>query len=712
MPAANGDGEVDEIFPSNNSALNDVGRVFNTLFFRNTFNTSGLVYSDLGGSGQIVRTGQAPPDGNGNITSFGNFAVSAEGPGAIIANLNGTSGGATDNQVLLEFEIDESLVVAISERMRRGDPAPSGGTNKLQNCSFVDINDGGGVVVSGLLNGTSLGTIDDGVILRQISGQPSQEILRENGSTPDLNGVWDTFAIPNILNASSLVFHSNLRSTTGGTADNTALIGINIAGAPQIIIRKGVTVIPELGGALVIDHGTSTPAVNEAGDVAVRLAVSGGTATSGDDTGIWRLLVFDPVPDRPIFREGQTLPSGKVVGNLSSSVRPLIADGGQVAAVLPTTDLGSLLAISDLTEVVELITTGDLIGGAAITNIVQPVAGPAGGREMLNKHGQISAIVELAGNDYATVVLTPDLRWRGAGIGMWHSSGDFTLGLVPAFPHNVTLDLPGADDPLDWVEIDGPTADTTVWSLALGDVGSAKLDLDATGRVTVQEKLSLKYNSILDIPAGAYLSAGTVEANDESDIFLRGKLDAGHILINALAVFNATFDSEVTTDSMTNYGTLDGAGTLIGELYSYGVIRVGFSPGILSIVGDATLGAGNHLIMEIGGLVPGTEHDQLDVSGRLTLGGVLELSLIDGFVPQPGDSLNLLAFGSLVGDFDDVVLPALGPGLEWDEAALANGGVISVVPEPKSSLLALGAMLGLMAVHRATRRSDGRGERA
>jgi hypothetical protein len=329
---------------------------------------------------------------------------------------------------------------------------------------------------------------------------------------------------------------------------------------------------------------------------------------------------------------------------------------------------------------------------------------------MLNKHGQISAIVELEGSNYASVVVTPELRWRGPGNGMWDTPGDFTLGLMPAFPHRVTLDLPGADDPLDLVDIDGPTADTSVWSLALGDVGSAKLNLDAAGPVTVQQKLSLKYNSILDIPAGAYISAGTVEANDDAEIFLSGKLDTSYILLYVAAKFYAAFGSEVTADSMTNHGTIDGAGTLIGDLYSDGVIKIGFSPGTFSIVGDATLEAGNHLIMEIGGLLPGTEHDQLDVSGRLTLGGVLELSLIDGFVPQPGDSLNLLAFGSLVGDFDDVVLPALGPGLEWDEADLANGGVIRVVPEPTSAVLVLGAMMGLMAVHRAARRSDGRGE--
>jgi len=398
-----------------------------------------------------------------------------------------------------------------------------------------------------------------------------------------------------------------------------------------------------------------------------------------------------------------------------------------VVAVLPTTDGGSVLAISGTREVagsgiddvVELIQTGDLIDGAAVTSIEQLVPSPAGGREQINEECQVAVLLKLEGNRDAIVLATPDLRWGVAGGGMW-VPGNFTLGLKPGPPHKLTLDRPGAANPQDRVSIEGPTAATKLWLLALGDVGSADLHLAPAGPVTVQEKLSLKYTSLLDIPAGAYISAGTVEANDQSKIFVRGKLDAGEVLINALFRLNA--GSEVTTASMRSHGTveleagseltvtgpaglvndgvLQGAGTIVGDVYSSFQVITGFSPGILSIVGDATLAAGNHLIMEIGGLLPGTEHDQLNVSGLLTLGGVLELSLINGFVPQPGDSLNLLAFGSLVGDFDDVVLPALGPGLAWDEAALANGGVISVVPEPTSSVLALGAMLGLMAVRR------------
>jgi len=41
---------------------------------------------------------------------------------------------------------------------------------------------------------------------------------------------------------------------------------------------------------------------------------------------------------------------------------------------------------------------------------------------------------------------------------------------------------------------------------------------------------------------------------------------------------------------------------------------------------------------------------------------------------------------SISGEFDQVILPALGGNLAWDNSALSQGS-ISVVPEPSSALL-------------------------
>jgi hypothetical protein len=55
------------------------------------------------------------------------------------------------------------------------------------------------------------------------------------------------------------------------------------------------------------------------------------------------------------------------------------------------------------------------------------------------------------------------------------------------------------------------------------------------------------------------------------------------------------------------------------------------SPGILTIVGDYTQTSGGVLVVEIGGLNPGTDFDQLNITGQATLDGTLTVNLINGF---------------------------------------------------------------------------------
>jgi len=96
------------------------------------------------------------------------------------------------------------------------------------------------------------------------------------------------------------------------------------------------------------------------------------------------------------------------------------------------------------------------------------------------------------------------------------------------------------------------------------------------------------------------------------------------------------------------------------------------------VIGSAAFGAGHALLMEIGGTTPGDEHDQLIVTGLLSLDGTLEVVLINGFQPIVNDEFVLIdteSFGgTLQGDFHTLDLPALAPELEW----LWEAGTLSV----------------------------------
>ena len=103
--------------------------------------------------------------------------------------------------------------------------------------------------------------------------------------------------------------------------------------------------------------------------------------------------------------------------------------------------------------------------------------------------------------------------------------------------------------------------------------------------------------------------------------------------------------------------------------------------------------------MEIGGLTPGSQHDQLDIGGVLALNGTLDVDLINGFNPSYGNVFTLFD-GTTTGTFSAFSLPALGGGLAWDTSDLYSLGNLKIIPEPSVSCLALLSAFGLLARRR------------
>ncbi len=184
------------------------------------------------------------------------------------------------------------------------------------------------------------------------------------------------------------------------------------------------------------------------------------------------------------------------------------------------------------------------------------------------------------------------------------------------------------------------------------------LNNSTTGVITSRGPLrllgGLVNNGNLSIGAGINDVFGNITNNASGQVNVAGGSTTSFhgTMTNSGDVF-VGFDSRATF-----FNAVSGAGSFSGT----GVVEFtnGFSPGaspaIVSFGGDVILAGSADLLIELGGLTAGSEFDQLAVAGDVTIGGVLDVTDLNGFILSPGMAFDLITFGgNLTGAFNNVV---------------------------------------------------------
>ena len=148
-------------------------------------------------------------------------------------------------------------------------------------------------------------------------------------------------------------------------------------------------------------------------------------------------------------------------------------------------------------------------------------------------------------------------------------------------------------------------------------------------------------------------------------------------------------------------GTLNGTGTITATVINEapGTVQAGDAPGTLTIFGNFT--SSGTLLFEIDGTAKGT-YSVLDILGKATFtGGTIVFDFINGYIPSPGNSWDLLFYKSIVGGntlgFTEI---GLGPGLGY-QFNPANGSLsVSSAPLPATLPLLGTGVLGLLGIMR------------
>ena len=127
-------------------------------------------------------------------------------------------------------------------------------------------------------------------------------------------------------------------------------------------------------------------------------------------------------------------------------------------------------------------------------------------------------------------------------------------------------------------------------------------------------------------------------------------------------------------------GAVTGPGSFDQNVTFEGTYSPGNSPASVSLSGNTVFAPTSQLKLELGGTTLGSGYDHITDTGSLTLGGILNVSLLSGFTPAAGESFDLLDFNpaQTTGTFAAIQLPALATGLMWNASQLYTTGTISV----------------------------------
>ncbi len=243
----------------------------------------------------------------------------------------------------------------------------------------------------------------------------------------------------------------------------------------------------------------------------------------------------------------------------------------------------------------------------------------------------------------------------------------------------------------------------------------ATLSIQGTGSLFTQHPTAggdiIVGSNAPGFPAGIYVSLGqsnatlTTTSNPSSEFIIRetgtvrvgGFTTTGTLNINIpLTIDGGTLNVSFGDLNMTGFtfinqngGSIQGKGTIdmnLATVQNHATVSPGQADFSTNTAGTLTIANGHFtqhptgiLDIELGGTTAGTGHDVLDVARNLTVDGTLNVTLINSFVPQAGESFDILDWGfSLFGSFDTVNLPTLVGDLDWDTSNLLIDGTLSV----------------------------------
>lgn len=438
----------------------------------------------------------------------------------------------------------------------------------------------------------------------------------------------------------------------GSTWVHTGLLGVGGEGTGTLLVTNGGSVT-SAGGS--IGNGLSS--------------IDSGAATITGPDSLWNCT------------------SNLLIG-AGTSGKLTISNGGQVlsaGAIIGSSSLNSRASSATVTDYGSNWTTGGLsVGGGTI------------GTLMVTNGGTVVSTAAIIGNGSSSAFSSATIEGSGS---RW-STANITIGYLS--PASLTITNGGTvSSATGGIGRLGSVASTVNVS-GLGSTWTTSSQL-AVGGYFLSSSSPL-FGGLGTLTIGA---DGNVTAGSDTTIFPKGKINLQG------GSFTTTAIKFQSTGGVFNWtsGTLH-VGTYNGNLTnSAGVLAPGMSPGKTTVTGNYMQQVSGSLQIEVGGTVSATQYDLLSVTGNVTLGGQLELRMLNGFLPVATDTFTVLTVGgTLSGAFSNVAsgqrlatTDGLGSFLVMYSSSSKKVVLSAFEPVPEPDVIALVA-LAVLSNYVCTRR--------
>ena len=595
------------------------------------------------------------------------------------------------------------------------------GTIKTSGTVHIDLDGSGGGVFASAFE------VVDGTTTAIPSGTLAGPLTVDPGATFTVDA-FDTFtAEGDVTNNGSITGGSASTFAFGGAAQNlsgtgawtTSTLTARVdAGATVTLasnVTMGVNLTVQDGGALstglfdlTYDGNTITPSLSNSGTVAGTGAfkTTGAVKLDPDGSGAGSFTA----PLRILDSTATAIPSGTLAG-------PLTVDPGATFTVD---------AFDTFTAVGDVANDGAINGGSASTFAF------GGAAQMLSGAGDWqgsplttridSAAVVTLGSDVtygASLTIVDGGRLVMGGFSMTYDGALIT----PTLSNSGLVQGPNAFRTSGAVLIDPDGSGAGVFSAPLEVLDGAASGLTGMleGPLTVDAGATFTVDAFDTFTAaGDVANDGAINGGSASTFAFGGAAQmlsgAGDwtggpltTRIDSAAVVtlgnDVTYAAALTTDAdaelslgahtftlsgvtFTHNGRLSGTGAFDytgGTFVQNGVIAPGLSPGILTLVGDYDHDGGVFDLELDNSTTPGLGHDQVAVTGAVTLtGGALDVSIAHDYFPDVGDQFTIVTCGGgCIGAFDAVNPP---PGYGFQVLVNPNDVVLEVTQAPPVSI--------------------------